>query len=732
MKRPTAYTVTNGIIISYLYNYSNITQPHRLRYDRGMKLLARLAERHAKLVLIVSSILVLAGVWYGAGVFSSLTSSDDTFVEGSQSHEVAKFIQAQDGSKTDAVILFGSKQGSDITTDTYRNEIGAILKTLDVDASMTTYYDTGAPAFVSRDKTQTFVAIEFKDKDSEANFQALKALEESAAGNKIVTTHIGGSLVASKQITHQIEADLVTAELISLPILALLLLLFFRSVVAASLPLVIGMIAIAGGLAVTRLLTNVMDIDQYAINVITVLGLGLSVDYSLLMVNRYREELESHPPGLALKRTVMTSGRTILFSGLTVMVSLLVLTLFPISFLRSVGIGGASALLVAMIAALTIMPALLSLLGEKINRFKIGKGSFRSSGALWRSIGERVMRFPLLVTSVMILTIIAVSYPILSTNFKANDYTVLPENSSARVVGDVLANNFDDQKAPIVVLYENQNIASPGGQLALVSFIDTLMAQDGAKAIVGVTTHGNVTVIKLLYDGEVTGTTAQKLVADIRALQPDGGTVRVGGTPAIHVDVTDTVIDRMPLAAGIIAISMFILLALLLRSILIPIAAIVINTFALLAAFGIIIIIFQFGFLTDISWLHRTDGLDITTPLLIFAIAFGLSMDYAVFLYSRIREEYDRTHDTTEAILSGLQLTGPLITQAALLLFVVVAAFASSQIAILQQIGVGLALAVLLDAFIVRVIFVPAIMKLFGDANWWAPKWLDRFSIKHE
>ena len=699
-----------------------------------MKWLANIVQRRAKAILIIGGVIVAFAGWYGAGVFNSLTASDDVFAKGSESERVASFLAEQPGAQPDAVLLFGSKNGSDVTTKDYAVEVERVLGTLE-GASVQSFYTTGVAAFVSNDKTQTFATVEFKDSSSsEANFKALKQLEADESDNKIITLHAGGQLVANKQITHQIEADLVTAELISLPILALLLLVFFRSVVAASLPLVIGMIAIAGGLAVTRLLTNVMEIDQYAINVITVLGLGLSVDYSLLMVNRYREELESHPPDAALRRTVMTSGKTILFSGLTVMVSLLVLTLFPISFLISVGIGGASALFVAMLAALTIMPAMLRLLGPRINTLRVGRRRpLRSNGLLWRRVGEFVMRFPLIVTSLFIIGILAISYPILSINFKANDYTVLPENSSARIVGDVLANNFDGQKAPIVIVYEpNGNTPTSEGYGGFGKFIVDIQDIDGVSGIVSITSDGTTNVVKILYEGEPTGSTAQRIVNHIRDMDLAYATVMVGGTPAIHGDVMQAVLDKLPLAIAIIVVSMFVLLALLLRSIVMPLAAIFINTFALLAAFGIIVLIFQYNFLTDETWLHATGGLDITTPLLIFAIAFGLSMDYAVFLYSRIREEYDRTHDTKEAILSGLQLTGPLITQAALLLFVVVAAFASSQIAILQQVGVGLALAVLLDAFIVRVVFVPAVMKLFGRANWWAPKWLNRFSIRHE
>lgn len=722
-----------------------------------MKFFALLAQRHAKSVLIVAALLLIAGISYGTGVFSSLATGGATVAEHSQSDAVDKFL-ANKKFQPDAVVLFKSKNNDNITAPAYKAEIETLL-TAFPNSDITSYFTTGSNQFVSRDNTQTFATVTFKSGDAENKYQQVEAFQ-SRSHSDIVTAYVGGSLVANKQVNHQIEKDLSTAELISLPILAILLLFFFRSVVAASLPLIIGVVSIIGGLSVVRLLTSVTDIDQYAINVITVLGLGLSVDYSLLMVNRFREEIKTHPKNEALRRTVMTSGKTILFSGLTVMVSLLALTIFPISFLRSVGIGGASALVVAMFAALTIMPAMLSLLGKNIDAWRIGPHhNKKKQGARWRRIGELVMRFPLVVSGIVIALILVVASPALHMEFKTSDFTVLPHGSSARIVGEQLDQNFDNQSPPILVVYRHDgDILSTQGIVDTYNATRALENLDGATAVQSITSSGssaqlqallassvtvppalssmiydnNTTVMRVSYTGDPAGKEAQDLITSIRALQFDRATIEVGGDPAIHYDVVAAVSSHIGWALLIIAVAMFVLLALLLRSFTIPLAAIVINTFALLATFGILVVVFQYGHGTEWTWLLKTGGIDITIPVLIFAIAFGLSMDYAVFLYSRIREEYDRTKDTKEAILQGLALTGPLITQAAILLFVVVAAFASSKIAILQQIGVGLALTVLIDAFVVRIVFVPAVMQLFGKWNWWAPKWLNKISIKHE
>ncbi len=723
-----------------------------------MKFFAHVTGQYAKTILITAALLLIAGGLYGTGVFSSLSAGNKTTAEGSQSETVTKFLSTQHY-EPDAVILFDSKNNQIVTGDQYRTEIASLLSGIP-NADFASYFTTSSNAFLSRDKTQTFVTVTFKNNDEEKNYKELENFQAAHESN-LVNAEIGGSLVATKQISHQIEKDLMTAELISLPILAILLLIFFRSVVAAALPLVIGIAAIIGGLSVVRLLTSVTSIDQYAINVITILGLGLSVDYSLLMVNRFREEIKKHSTDEALRRTVMTAGRTILFSGLTVMVSLLVLTIFPISFLRSVGIGGASALLVAMVAALTIMPALLRLLGKRIDSLRIGPHhDKKQQGARWHRIGTTVMRFPLLVSGIVITLILVIASPALNMTFKANDYTVLPHASSARIVGEQLSQNFENSEPPLLVLYRHDgNVLSTQGINDLYDITQKIQGMPGVRTAQSITTVGGLpkellsmlattnsfptelkgmvydddtTVIRVTYDGTPAGETAQQLVASIRDITPSNASVKVGGDPAIHADVVKAVGGKIGYALLIIAVAMFIILSLLLRSFVIPLAAIIINTFALLATFGILVVIFQYGFGTEWTWLLKTSGIDITIPVLIFAIAFGLSMDYAVFLYSRIREEYDKRGNTKKAILEGLAVTGPLITQAAVLLFVVVAAFASSKIAILQQVGVGLALTVLIDAFVVRVVFVPAVMQLFGRANWWAPKWLTKISIKHD
>lgn len=717
-------------------------------------------------VVAVSLGLVVLAASYGSGVFAQLQPDDGQPVRGAESTAVAEVIKhdfkARGG---DIVVLLTAKDRSVTIDDSrYRPEVQRLLAGLPQATQLTTYYSPGGAGFVSRDRSQVFASLSLPGTDRQ-QYELLSRFQD-AARSGLLEVKVGGQLMAQQQISHQIEADLAQAEVVTLPILVILLLVFFRSVVAAVLPVLLGGISIVGGLAVTRLLTEVTDIQQYAINVITVLGLGLSVDYSLLMVSRFREELArpSVSTSAALRRTLATSGHTIFFSGLTVMMSLLALLIFPIGFLRSVALGGVSAVVVAMVAALVLLPALLALIGRGIDRLRVVPRRRRAARGvnIWSRLAGVSLRLPLVTLAVSSLAIIACAAPLSKIVFTSIDYRVLPETSSAYIVGQQLQRNFVDQQSPVLVLAELPTPAlSADGLSRLASLTQQLADLPGVSKVVGPvpeagglsagqlaaayaagsspelqqlaarTTAGRQAVLSVYYSGGAYDAAAQRLVGDIRALQPASLSLRVGGMPATHHDMLATISRYLPTALVVIAVSMYVLLMLLLRSVWLPLQAVVINSFALLAAFGVLVSIFQFGWLTDISWLRQIGGLDPSIPVLIGAIAFGLSMDYAAFLYGRMREEYDRRPDPQAAIVRGLGATGPIISAAALVFFVVVMAFGVSSIAIIQQVGVGLSVAVLVDAFVVRLFFVPAVMRLFGRRSWAWPagnvwQWLRR------
>jgi uncharacterized membrane protein YdfJ with MMPL/SSD domain len=715
---------------------------------------------------VMMAVIAAAGV-YGAGVFGVLTQEEGFVNPDAQSYNVEKTIEKEFAQTPDAIVVFESKDKSiKVDDERYRQQVVNLLKPLaDAGAKTDTYYSLRLDDMVSRDRLKTFATVRLEGSDEE-KFDALMAAQDKA-GNGLLSMNVGGKLAANKQANEQVRQDLERAEIITLPILAVLLFFVFRSVVAALLPLLLGVISIVGAFAVTRLLTNVAVIDQYALNVITILGLGLSVDYSLLMVSRFREELAKRgTTASAVRRTVMTAGRTILFSGLTVMASLSALTVFPIGFLRSVGLGGVSALVVSLLAALTILPPLLMLLGKRIDWGRFGRSKPAvSSGKSWRRFGRFVMKQPFATIGLTLWVIIVAALPLLTAHPIGQDYRSLPSGSSSRIASEILRNDFDNQNPPISVIY--RPAAEKGtdeyiGQIydlsKRISVLDGVSALETPTPIVDTASRDGYqqlyannlltpelqmlkqrlmtdefVMLQVRFEGDASDEAPQSLVKEIRGLENAQGSFAVGGDAAMLKDTIDTIMQRLPYALLIIAVSQFVLLALLLRSLLIPLQAIIINVLALLVSFSLLVLIFQHGYLTGgpVGFID-IGGVDITMPILIFAIAFGLSMDYASFLYARMREEYDKGASNNEAVVRGLQKTGPIITAAALVLFVVVVAFASSKLVVLQQVGVGLASAVLIDAFVVRLFLVPATLKLFGRANWYAPRWMSRFAIRHD
>lgn len=718
-----------------------------------MNVLTLIVTRFKWFIVSAALLLIIGGGWFGMGVFGTLSQSAAVEVNNTESSEVAEYLDKNFTQEdNDAILLYSAKHGTKVTDPAYQKEVERLTAKLET-SSVKNYYTTGEPSFVSRDKTKTYVAVNLKNGTDKEKYDQLTTFRNEMKSD-LLTVHTAGWIISNEESTQRIEHDLVMAEAISLPILAILLLFIFRGVIAAALPLLLGVIAIIGGLCMVRLLTHFTDIDQYSVNVITILGLGLSVDYSLLMVARFREELDRKPDvRTAIAHTIQNAGKTIVFSGLIVMASLLSLTLFPISLLRSVGLGGASALLVAMLAALTVLPALLLILGKRINKWRVHLPKRKQKASPWRTVGAFVMKRPIIISAIVIACLLYIASPALQMQFKPADYTILPRESQTYIVYSTFADEFDGGKPSVQVLYTAKDtLLSADGigraydfthevqKLKGVTTVDSLTTIDSKftketyqqlylsgqlppqlAALKVQTVKDDTMIVNVNFEGEVGGKKAQQLVADLRAMNPSGAEIKVGGQSAGQYDLLATIAGSMPSVIAMIAVTMFVLLAVLLRSLLIPLTAILINTFALLTTFGILVWVFQWGNLTGGTWLIHTGGLDVTVPVLVFAMAFGLSMDYGVFLYSRIHEEYLRDKDNVAAILHGLERTGPLITQAALLFFVVVAAFASSGIAILQQIGVGLALAVLLDAFVVRVVFIPAVMKLLGRANWWMP-----------
>jgi RND superfamily putative drug exporter len=555
---------------------------------------------------------------------------------------------------------------------------------------------------------------------------------------------VGGEAAVFHQVGETIEADLRLAETIALPLTLLLLVLVFRSIVGALLPVLIGAFAIVGTFLVLEIVASITEVSIFALNLTTAMGLGLAIDYSLLVVNRFREERGNGlEPRAALVRTVMTAGRAVVFSGLTVAASLAALLVFPLSFLRSFAYAGIPVVLLAVFGAVVVLPALLALFGHRVG---VSRGTTQETDDnFWARIARFVMRRPVPVAAVAVAFLLVLGAPFLRIAFGFPDDRVLPEDASTRQVSEVLRRDFsaNEARATTVVLHDEGATLSADAVAAYATELSTLDGVARVDSETGVYLAGVQVLDRSPVEGRFVGDTGQwlsvvpsvepmsaegeALVEAVRAADPGlGGEVEVlvGGPSADLLDTKAALLDKLPLALAIVGGVIFVLLFLSFGSVLVPVKALVLNLLSLTATFGAMVWIFQDGNLSGFLGFTPTGLLDTTTPILMFCVAFGLSMDYEVFLLSRIKEEYDHTGDNTHSVAVGLARTGRIVTAAAALISVVFLAFATSGIAFIKLFGIGLTLAVVMDATVVRAFLVPAFMRLAGEANWWAPRWM--------
>jgi RND superfamily putative drug exporter len=526
---------------------------------------------------------------------------------------------------------------------------------------------------------------------------------------------LGGAAVAGSQISELVQRDLLRSELIAFPLLLLLSFWVFRGVVAALLPPLVGAVTVAGTLLVLRGVVELTQVSIFALNLVTGLGLGLAIDYSLLVVSRYREELERNGPGLeALRRTLATAGRTILFSALTVAAALAALMVFPQRFLYSMGIGGILTPLLAAATALVALPAALALLGPRVNALAPARWQRPPSGGGWERLARLVMRRPALVAAGAAGLLIALGLPSLGIRFTGVDASVLPRETSARLVADAVARDFDPSRtSPVYVAVDGATKAQVSRYAVQLSGL--------APLVVPPQRLGAERWRIDLYSGEkALAPASRRLVRAVRALDPPFA-VSVGGAAAAFEDQQASLKDRLPWALGLVATTTLVLLFLLTGSVVLPLKALLMNALTLSAAFGLLVLVFQQGRLEGLLGYEGQGALESTQPILLFAIAFGLSTDYGVFLISRIKEGWDAGEANSDAVAHGLERTGRIVTAAALLFVVAISAFSISRIVFIKELTVGMGVAVALDASIVRALLVPSLMALLGRWNWWAP-----------
>lgn len=694
--------------------------------------LARFADRRARRVgLFAVAFFLLAGA-IGGSVADRLDpyGADDPDTEAIEARES---LQAADHRVAGAIVVIrdapvGTAAGRERVTGIAR-EIRAMPDVKSVGG----YYGTRSRDFVSRDGDSTYLAVALKPTDDKEWQEAGDAIAERFEASEGVI--VGGPAVAQEQVNKQVETDLQQAEMLAFPLLFLLSLLFFRSLVAAMLPLMIGVLAIVGTFLILRVASEFGSISIFALNLTTALGLGLSIDYSLFVVSRYREEIAKDGPGLAAMRRVMaTAGRTVFFSSLTVAAALASLLVFPQRFLYSMGLGGSLVAIFAALISLTVLPAVLTLLGTRVNslapRFLRRRAEAETrpdERGFWYRLSRFVMRRPVGVAAVSAALLIAMGIPFLSIKFDTVDPTVLPAEASAHRAYDIVREEFPPYRdSPIWVTVRG------GDSESVAALRERVGRTDGVAAVMPPQRlGGELTVLQAISENPFAAEPSQGTVDRLRELDIPGGEVLVGGATAEFNDFQDSLVRHLPLALAIVIGSTLVILFLMTGSVVLPVKSLIMNFLNLSAVFGLLVLIFQDGRFEGLLAYDSTGALEQTMPILLFAVAFGLSTDYAVFLLSRIKEARDNGASESESVAIGLERTGRIVTAAALLFAVALGAFATSQILFVKENGVGTALAVLIDASIIRALLVPSLMELLGKWNWWAPRPLRRLHERY-
>jgi RND superfamily putative drug exporter len=544
------------------------------------------------------------------------------------------------------------------------------------------------------------------------------------------------------QAGEKIEHDLRTAEIISAPVLFLLLLIVFGGLAAAFLPLIVGVLSILGSMAVLRTIANITDVSVFSMSLVTILGLAVAIDYGLLIVSRYREELAAgHTGEEAIGRTLATAGRTVMVSGTTVAAALAGLTLFPSTFLKSMSYGGVAAVLLAVLFSLVALPALLAVMGPKVNAFPLRrKRAERPTTAgegAWYRFGHGLMRRRWFVVVGAVGLLLTLALPFSRIEFGSINAQQLPSTSEGRQVFNAMEHDFDgDAVKSIDSLLILKSDGTPKEQgAALKAYAERLGATEGATGARISGMEGTTARVSVTYDGNPVSTHARDLVNRLKDVpEPPGARAYFGGESAVYDDTLDALGETLPWMLLYIAVMTYLLLFLAFGSVLLPLKAIAMNMLSLTATFGVLVWIFQDGHLHHLLGFDPTGNIEPNMPIMLFALIFGLSMDYEVFLVSRMREQYDKQGDSTEAVATGLQSIGRLVVSAAVLMCVPLGAIGMSDVLTIKLFGVGMVFAVLADVLVVRVLLGTAVMRLLGRAAWWAPgplaRFYDRFGIK--
>ncbi|NMM91214.1 hypothetical protein B2J88_44100 [Rhodococcus sp. SRB_17] len=680
-------------------------------------------------------IVLISGVW-GLGVFGKL--SQGGFIDpGSDSAKVADIIEANLGPQTpDIIAIYTPTDGR--TLDDIGPAVTAAVdqfKTEVSTASVKSYWTADAatrPNLVSHDGTMGAVAITLAPDSgiTSATFtDLLPTLEVEGA-----QTQFAGNTVVGVAFNNTLEKDLVVAEAIAIPITLVLLVFIFGGIIAAAVPVFVGVLSVMSALAVLRILTYFTDVSSFSINVASLLGLGLAIDYGLFVVGRFREELESgSEPGAAATRTVLTAGRTVMFSGLLLICAFSGMLVFPQSVIRSLGFGAIAAVLSAAVLSLTAVPALLAILGHRINSWTWRKGAAQRgeerSRKFWGRVVTGVMKRPVAVSVTIVTVLLVLASPLLGARLGELSFTALPADDPARVAMETLVNDFPQtgNGATLILQAQGDTVLTPAEGAAIAEAAGQV---EGIGQATVVATTNKLIAVQAFYSEGSTSQSQSSAVTDLRTIPaPDGTELLVGGGQAMVDDGNNAVLHWLPVMMLIMVGSTLVLLFLAFGSVVLPIKAVLMAALSLATTFGVLTFVFQDGHGVELLGVSQTP-LEATFVVLILAVVFGLSTDYEVFLMSRMVEAKNAGATTEEAVKFGTERTGRIVTAAALLLIVVTGAFAMSGLGVMKFLGVGMIVALIVDATIIRMLLVPSLVKLMGDANWWAPAWMKKIHAK--
>jgi uncharacterized membrane protein YdfJ with MMPL/SSD domain len=698
--------------------------------------LARFVHARARRILVVAGLFFVVAAVLGGPVAGELSGEGSDFEDpASESVRAEDRIALATGSSPGFGVVALVRPGGDVRTDVAAGaRVRAVERRLEADPSVRRtlgYSATRNSELVAADGVTSLVLVQLRDGADEE--EAVQRFRAALADRGV---RFGGGDVVGPEIGEQVQEDLARAELIAFPILFLLSLWVFRGVVAALMPPLMGALAIVTAFLAMRLVDGyVTELSIFALNLVTAMGLGLAIDYSLFVVSRYREELARAGPGReAITRTLQTAGRTVLFSALTVAAAMASLLVFPLGFLRSMGIGGMLVSLAGAVVALVVLPAVLAVLGPRVNALapqrwrRAAEAAARpASAGGWYRLAHGVMRRPGTVAIVTGALLVVAGLPFLRVTFVPTDAKMLPVSSEARQVAEALERDFPAAgESPIRV------VARAGVQrdADLRAYAARLRAVEGAATVAAPRRLGPDTAeIDVITRGDAVAQHNLDVMRAVRAV-PAPVPVDVGGQAAAFVDQQSSLAGKLPVGLALLACTTLVILFVMTGSVVLPVKALLMNLLTLSATFGVLVLVFQDGRLEGALDYTSAGGLEATQPVLLFAIAFGLATDYAVFLLSRIKEARDAGLVDREAVAFGVERTGRIVTAAALLFVVAVGAFATSGVLFIKQVGVGTAIAVAIDATIIRALLVPALMALLGRWNWWAPAPLRRLHAR--